>query len=55
MDDVVSEFRKAQAIFLFSQTFGLAVGPTQPPIYWFPGFFPCGYSSQSVMFADHLI
>jgi hypothetical protein len=33
------ESRQGQQIFLFSKTFRPALGPTQPPIKWIPGFF----------------
>jgi hypothetical protein len=55
MGDARFEFRQGQDIFLFSQPFRHAVRPTQPPIYWFPGFFFWEYSGQSVQFTGHLI
>jgi len=29
-----------QVIFIYSQSSSLALGPTQTPIQWIPGFFP---------------
>ena len=45
LNDPGFEFGHWQQVFLFSETSGSAVGPTEVFIEWVPGFFPGGLAA----------
>jgi len=43
-----------KVIFLFSKSYRVAFGPTQPPLLWVPSFFSGGKNGRLVKLATHL-